>query len=114
MGEIRTFDTGATRDTDEGKHDYYGYRSSLVTKRFGEYMTKHRQQPDGSMRGSDNWKKGLPAKESVRSLDRHVEDVKLFFEGYPLEAREGIEEALCAVIFNAQSILLEVLEGRTK
>lgn len=112
MGEIRTFETGATRDSDEGKHDYYGYRSALVTRRFGEYMTKHRKQADGAMRASDNWKKGIPATASIASLNRHLEDVNLYFEGHGICANEPIEDALCAVMFNAQSMLLEVLTGR--
>jgi hypothetical protein len=53
-GKIRSFKTGATRDTDEGKHDFEGYLSPTVINRFGEYMTKNRIQSDGSLRDSDN------------------------------------------------------------
>ena len=104
---IRTFDTGATRDTDSGKHDPEGYFSPLVEKRFCEYMTKHRTQSDGTQRASDNWQKGIPKDEYVKSLLRHVQDVRLEHDGY--ESREGLEDALCGVIFNAQGYLFELL-----
>jgi len=41
MGKIRKFDTGATRDTNEGKYDYEGILSPTVIKRYAEYMNKH-------------------------------------------------------------------------
>ena len=108
----RIFASGATRNNDVGKPDYFGFTSALVTKRFGEYMLKHRKQEDGSLRDSDNWKKGFPEGETVRSLSRHVEDVKLHLEGFPSAAVETLEEALCAVIFNAQSMLFEILKKK--
>ena len=55
MGEMRNFDTGATRDTDKGKNDYEGFYSPLVVEAFGDYMTKHQLQADGKLRDSDNW-----------------------------------------------------------
>lgn len=108
---IRTFSSGAVRDSNTDKLDYYGFTSALVTKRFGEYMHKNRQMQDGSVRDSDNWKAGFDPKDTIRSLCRHVEDVKLHMEGYPTEAWEDLQTALCAVIFNAQSMLLDTLKG---
>jgi|ERR1017187_4067391 hypothetical protein len=107
---MRTFDSGSVRDTDEGKADYFGFTSALVTKRFGEYMLKHQKQSDGSMRGSANWKAGIPQIEYVKSLNRHVVDVNLHLEGYQDEARESLEDAICAVIFNANGLLYELLK----
>lgn len=69
--KIRTFDTGATRDTDEGKLDFEGFLSPLALERFAEYMNKHRQQSDGSLRDSDNWQKGIPVKQYMKSMWRH-------------------------------------------
>lgn len=109
---IRTFKSGATRDSDAGKHDYFGFTSALVTQRFGEYMHKNRVQSDGSLRASDNWKNGFDPSDTVRSLVRHVEDVKLHMEGLGDVAREGLEDALCAVMFNAQSMLLDLLKKK--
>ena len=111
MGCIRTFETGATRDTDSGKHDYRGYLSPLVLKRYGEYMTKHRIQPDGAVRASDNWKKGIPQPEYLSSALRHVVDVWLLHEGYDGVATQDIEEALCGLLFNIQGYLHSYLEG---
>lgn len=107
---MREFATGATRDDAEGKPDYTGYYSPLVTRRFGEYMLKHQRQADGTMRGSDNWKGGMPRKVYHASLKRHMLDVDLEMDGY--ESRDGLEDALAAIIFNAQGLLYEVLLNR--
>lgn len=111
-GPIRTFESGATRDNAEGKPDYPGFESALVSKRFSEYMDKNRTQPDGSVRGSDNWKKGIPQSEYLLSLSRHMKDLELHAEGFPAEAREDRESALCAIIFNARGLLFEILKDK--
>ena len=107
---MRQFDTGATRDTDEGKPDYLGFCSALVMRRYGEYMMKHQVQADGEPRSADNWKLGIPIEAYQASLGRHFVDAWLEFEGF--ESREGLEEALCAIIFNAQGLLYEILRER--
>lgn len=108
--KVRTFATGATRDTDGGKPDYEGFVSPLVLQRFGQYMHQHRVQSDGFLRASDNWQKGIPRSEYMKSLLRHVEDLWLEHRGY--RSRGGIEDALCGILFNAQGYLFEVLIGR--
>ena len=110
--QVRTFETGATRDTDSGKADYRGYLSPLVLARFGAYMTKHRIQPDGNVRASDNWKKGIPQSEYLSSALRHVVDVWLLHEGYDGVATSDIEEALCGLLFNTQGYLHSYLEEK--
>ena len=110
--KIRTFDSGATRDTDTGKHDYEGFLSPLVIKRFAEYMTSHRHQADGKLRDSDNWQKGIPKKEYIKSLFRHFMDLWLGHratEQTPF-IKDKMEEALCGILFNAQGYLHEVLK----
>lgn len=107
---MRHFPTGATRDTDDKKLDYEGFLSPLVIERFAVYMDKHRHQADGNIRASDNWQKGIPKEVYIKSGWRHFMDWWLAHRGH--ESREGIEEALCAVIFNAQGYLLEVLKDR--
>ena len=104
MSRYRQFDSGATRDTEEGKLDYSGFLSPVVLERFAQYMHKHRVRGDGSVRDADDWKKGMPDDVYLKSLLRHVMDVwkAILEEGTP---NEDIEEALCAVIFNAQGIL---------
>lgn len=111
--KIRTFKTGATRDSDKNKADYEGFLSPLVIKRYGEYMSKHRLQPDGKLRDSDNWTKGIPQDQYVKSLIRHIMDVWLIQRNFSKEARTpDMEEALCAVMFNTMGLLYEVLLKR--
>jgi hypothetical protein len=104
--EIRTFKTGATRDTNQNKPDYEGFLSPLVIKRFGEYMNKHRLQPDGNLRDSDNWQKGIPKEEYMKSAWRHFLDWWLEVRGF--KSRDGVEEALCALMFNTMGYLHEL------
>lgn len=111
-GPIRTFDTGATRDTEVGKMDYVGFESALVSLRFAEYMDLNRKQPDGSVRGSANWKNGIPQDAYLRSLARHMKDLELHAEGFPNAAREDVESALCAILFNARGMLFELLKAK--
>lgn len=112
-GEVRTFETGATRDTTAGKHEPWGFMSALAESRFCEYMTKHRVQADGSLRASDNWKQGIPVEVYAHSLSRHVQDLRLILEGFPEQAVEDdVEEVLCAVLFNVQGMLHETVKAR--
>jgi len=105
----RQFDTGATRDTEEGKFDYEGFLSPIVLQRFGQYMHKHRTQADGKLRDSDNWQKGMPKSAYMKSLWRHTMDLWLHYRGHSPRANEEIEEALCAILFNAMGYLFEEL-----
>ena len=103
---MRTFDTGATRDTDAGKPDYEGFLSPLAIAAFGRYMDRHRKQANGVPRASDNWQKGIPLDAYMKSMWRH------FFEVWALH-RAGeypvaqMTEALCALQFNVQGYLHE-------
>ena len=107
-GKIRQFDTGATRETDEGKYDYEGFISPLVLKRYAAYMHKHRLQPDGKLRDSDNWQKGIPKDAYMKSGWRHFLD--WWCEHRGIASREGLEEALCALLFNVMGYLHETLK----
>ena len=110
---MRTFPTGATRDTDEGKPDYEAFLSPLVIREFGAYMHRHRVQPDGSLRAGDNWQRGIPLDAYMKSGWRH------FFLWWclhrqnatpSLETEEHMREALCALLFNVQGYLHELLK----
>ena len=109
-GLIRTFETGATRTSEQGKHDFEGFLSPLALERFAEYMTKHRLQADGTLRASDNWQKGIPLDSYMKSMWRH------FFEVWTIHRGNGgdveIEEALAALFFNVQGYLHETLKKR--
>jgi len=111
-GKIRKFETGATRDTDEGKNDYEGFLHPLVIQRYGDYMSKNRIQSDGSVRDSDNWQKGIPKNAYIKSAYRHFMDLWLLHRGY--KGREGLEEALCGLLFNIQGYLFEILKDKEK
>lgn len=106
---IRQFETGATRDTDAGKLDYEGFLSPLVLKRYAEYMHKNRVQADGTLRDSDNWQKGIPIAQYMKSMWRHMMDVWSIHRGVK---EADIEEALCAVMFNAMGMLFEVIKTK--
>lgn len=110
---IRIFSSGATRDLDEGKLDYEGFLSPLVLQRYAQYMHKHRVQTDGSLRTADNWTKGMPRRQYMKSLWRHFMDVWMWFKGVDADhSQVYAEEALCATMFNTMGLLHEVLIGR--
>jgi hypothetical protein len=106
---MRTFKTGSTRDEDKFKPDYEGYISPAVIERFGQYMTKHRVQADKTIRDSDNWQKGIPRDAYMKSMWRHFLNVWLHHRKNGKLAREVLEEALCALIFNSMGYLSELL-----
>jgi len=108
----RSFESGATGDADAGKLDYEGFYSPLVMLRYAQFMHKHRLQSDGKQRDSDNWQKGIPRAQYVKSLLRHVHAVWFRHRKCATEDTEPLDEALCAVIFNASGLLLEVLLER--
>lgn len=107
---VRTFTSGATRNLDYNKYDMEGFLNPLVLQRFGEYMHHHRTQPDGKIRDSDNWQLGIPKGALIKSAWRHFMDWWLYHRGY--KPKESIEEALCALLFNTQGYLLEILKER--
>jgi hypothetical protein len=141
-GTLRTFASGATRDTASGKIDPEGFLDPLVILAFSEYMDRHRVQSDGSLRASDNWQAGFPRAQTMKSLWRHFLDLWLLHRGHPpvskdhrafyeqartahfslgfllpiaeSHAREvSTREVLCALYFNVSALLREVILGRS-
>lgn len=106
---MRTFDSGATRNLDVSKLDYEGFLSPLVLKRFAEYMHANRVQADGSLRASDNWQKGIPPEAYMKSGFRHFMD--WWMEHRAIETPEGLERAICGLLFNAMGYLHEHLKA---
>ena len=102
---MRTFDTGATRDADDDKYVYDGFLSRAVWERFAAYMHAHRQQADGKLRAADNWKKGIPKTAYFQSAFRHFME---FWKAH--EENESTQEVLCALLFNVQGYLHEVIQ----
>ena len=108
----RVFATGASRNSDEGKLDFEGFLSPLVLLHYAKYLDKHRCLEDGSLRDSDNWQKGIPRSQIMKSFWRHFVDVWLHHRGLGSYAVESLNDALCGVIFNAMAYLHEYLLTR--
>lgn len=105
-GTIRTFETGATRDTAEDKLDYEGFLSVYALEAYASYMQQNRLQSDGALRDSDNWQKGIPRSVYMKSLWRHLVDA---WRAHRTDAHpDEMEEALCGIIFNAMGYLHEI------
>lgn len=113
-GTLRAFETGATRDTGQGKLAYDRFNSPRVERRYAEYLEKHRTQSDGTLREPDNWKKGIPVEVYRSSLTRHTAEVNEQtnpdngFAIFNVMDREALEDTLCAIIFNAKGLLFEI------
>ena len=106
-GGVRTFATGANRDTDEGKLDYEGFYSPLVLERFAAYMDRHRSLRDGTIRDSDNFQRGIPLEAYMKSLLRHVLAAWKRYRGWD---DTDMQEHLCGVLFNTMGMLHELLK----
>lgn len=125
--KVRTFESGATRDTDEGKFDYESFLSPLVIERYGEYMHTNRIQADGTLRDGDNWQKGMGLPTFMKSLWRHFHavwkqhrimltyrnesDFGMVVAANP-DDLDDLEDHLCAILFNTSGYLLELLDHR--
>lgn len=112
--KVRRFTSGATRSSDAGRYDLEGFLSPLALERYGEYMQKHQRQPDGSIRPSDNWQKGLPLDTYMKGMTRHHLHLWLRHRGHPVrdaKAAASTEEDLCALLFNVQGMLHEVIKA---
>lgn len=104
---VRTFDTGATRSANDDKLDFRGFLSPITLRSYAEYMHKHRHQADGTLRASDNWKKGIPLDSFMESMWRHFFAV---WEGY--EKGDVQEEDLAALFFNVHGFMHEWLKKK--
>ena len=105
----RYFETGATRDTDQGKLDYEAFLSRIVLRRYAEYMHEHRKQSDGELRDGDNWQKGMPRDQYMKSAWRHFHDWWTYHRSEE-EDQYLVETALCALLFNVMGYLHEYLQ----
>ena len=109
---IREFKTGATRNSDDGKFDYEGFNHPIVEWQFACYMHKHRKLEDGSLRDGDNWQKGIPRDQLMKSLMRHVMDLHLIHKGHSVVGENDemvtIVDALMGIRFNVNALALDV------
>ena len=106
---MRTFGTGATRGADTGKLDYEGFLCPFVLERYAQYLNEHRIQADGEPRQADNWQKGIPKREYIKSLIRHTIDFwKAWRRGDTLPKQT--QDLVCGIVFNAMGWLHEDLK----
>lgn len=78
----RIFESGANRNSSNGKLEYLGFNHPVLEQKFAEYMHKHRVLEDGTLRDSNNWWKGWDKEVSLQSLNRHVQDLNAIHAGY--------------------------------
>jgi hypothetical protein len=109
----RQWETGANRNTNEGKLEFARFLSPLVLKRYCEYMDKHRLLENGDYREPDNWKNLFGENHDqvcIDSLARHFLDLWVATEGG--KGREDRQDTLCAIMFNAMAILYKELKEK--
>lgn len=133
MAHIRTTDTWATRDTDQGKLEYNRYINPLCDYNYACYM-RSKQIIADEYRRWDNRQKWLWSESLYDSLCRHMEIIKLLMKWHmvfeykeedgsvqlvvdPLGSREGREQKnltseLNAIRFNSEGLKLDILLGR--
>ena len=105
---IRTFSTGATRDTDTNKLDFDGFLCPLVLERYAEYMNANRKMADGSVRSSSNWKSGIPQEVYLKSGWRHF----FSFWKHCLIGNKALAMVdACALLFNIMGWMHEELKN---
>ena len=110
MAKPRVFDTGASRDAEGEKLDYEAFLSPIVLERYAVFMHENRKMADGSLRDGDNWQKGIPKDVYMKSAWRHF--MSWWAQHRDVSAKEDIEDAICALLFNASGYLYEMLRPR--
>jgi hypothetical protein len=103
---MREFETGATRDTDDGKLDFEGFLSPVVLEAYAKFMHENRVQRDGNLRDSDNWQRGIPRDVYVKSSWRHFFG---FWKAWRAGDREAGKRDALALLFNIMGWLHEQL-----
>jgi hypothetical protein len=108
MGKLTKYDTGATRDSRDGKLVYDKFLSPVVLKQFAKYMNMNRVQSDGALRPGDNWQKGIAMEDYTESLHRHLMDFWMEHRG--INTEPGILAAMCGIMFNVMGYMHEYLK----
>ena len=109
---MRSFDTGATRDTAEGKLLYDKFLCPTVLKQFAKFMNMNRLQSDGQLRDGDNWQKGIPMKLYLECLGRHYHEFWTASRDSH-HTRTELIGAACGIMFNVMGYLHEWLKVNT-
>lgn len=106
-GKVRSFTSGAIRDSEESKEDYTETISWTAFKRYAQYMTSKKKQYGGG-----NFKKGIPIDSYERSLIRHLQ--KYMENKYEEGVVETDTDHLSAIVFNVFGIMHEQERERKK
>jgi len=101
------FDTGAIRDSQEGKTDFLETISFTANNRYAKYMTEKKKKY-----GEGNFKKGIPVESYEKSLLRHID--KYFRNKYENGEDEINEDHLAAMRFNIDGIMHEEEQEKLK
>lgn len=104
--KITQFETGAIRDSQEGKEDYIQTFSWTAIKRYSQYMTGKKAKY-----GEGNFKKGIPIENYEQSMLRHVQ--KYLANKYEGGTEEKEEDHLSAILFNVFGIMHEELRNKS-
>lgn len=107
MSNIRKFESGAIRDSEENKESYTETISWTAFKRYAEYMTAKKQKY-----GAGNFKKGIPIASYEESLMRHIS--KYMINKYENGDLEKDQDHLSAIIFNVFGIMHEEQQSKNK
>ena len=112
--QLRSFGV-ATRNPLGKKIQFFGPDGLIsvpALRAYGAYMRTHRKQEGTDvLRAYNNWRQGagIPQAVCIDSLGRHMLDLSDLLEGRQVYDDNNepvtIEEAACAMIFNAFSIL---------
>lgn len=105
--DITKFNTGAIRDSQEGKPDFIETISFTAHNRYARYMTGKKQKY-----GAGNFKKGIPIESYERSLLRHID--KYFRNKYENGQDEPLEDHLAAIRFNVDGIMHEEEQAKLR
>lgn len=108
MSDITQYETGATRDSREGKLVFDKFLSPKVLLQYAKYMNMNRVQSDGNLRDGDNWQKGINREDYMESVFRHFFDFWMEHRGYATD--EGIMAAMCGLLFNVMGYMHEYLK----
>lgn len=101
-GAREQFDTGAVRDTQEGKPQP-DFVLEWLPLEAAERVARHYE--NGARKyDRDNWRKGIPASRCLASAFRHL---------YQYQHGDRSEDHLSAVVFNMLCILTWEQTGRT-
>lgn len=98
MEDIRKWETGAIRGSEEGKLDYNETISYSAMRRYADYMTGKKK-----LYWAWNFKKWIPTSSYEQSMLRHINEyMENKYEEWNLELEQ---DKLCAILFNIFGII---------